>query len=678
MTHKILQFLEYQDICPLLDEERLLEIVQDCQKGYETDKISRSNWERTMESALNFSKQNVKSKSFPWEGASNVIYPMTTLAVTTFASRISSEIIQNDRLVTVAFNGEDPEGLKSQKALRVSEHMSYQLLKESETFENDLDKLFHTLALVGVCYMKTYYDPITELPCCDFCSPKDIIVNHHVSSLKNAERITHRFYCSKNAIIEKVRSGYYSKDLDIDLLKPVSSYTDRITTDPDDNNGFDLEDKSSVYEMLEQHCYIDLDDDGYAEPYIVVFSRESSQVAAIYPRFGIDSVKFNDKGQIKKIVPDLYFTDFHFLPSPDGGFHSLGYGNLLYPLNKAVNTLINQLIDAGTLANSQSGLIGRQMKIKGGNIKTQMGEYVPVDAGTTGRIQDNVFPFPFKEPSAVLFQLLGLLIESCKEIASINDIMTGKAPPQNSPASTIFELSSNGLKLYSNIGKRVNRALKNLYGLLYKLNGRYLPQEKYQLYWDNPQYSVEDYKDDKLDIIPVADPNMSADMQRLANSQAISVLAQNPMVLQSINIPALVTEFLDALRIPKNKIQQIIKPADAPAPPDPNMMKIQAQMQKDQAQMQIEQMKLQLDGSRNENEKLKLYIKSKEADAKVKKMEADATSKIIDSGLEKQFRDRELDIQERSLNVQEKKIHADVHKEHIKAHTKVTNANNKQ
>ena len=669
---KILKFLEEKDLSKHLTKDEQIELVRDCVLGLDIDKDSRKSWEDQMQAALKLAKQVAEPKNFPWPGCSNIIYPITTIAANMFAARISSEVIQDNKIVKIGVFGQDPEGIKKQQATRVIDHMSWQFLVESDTWESDFDKMLHILPLVGVCYFKLYYSPLHTSPQADFCNPKDIIVNHNTASLQSAERITHRFYCNRNQIIERIRSGYYNEDLDIDNLTAVTNYSNRMQIDPDDNSIFNVSNQtdSEIYEFYEQHCYVDLDGDGYKEPYIVVFHADSSQLAGIYPRYGINSIKTGSGDKIQYIKPDNYFVDFHFLPSPDGGFHSVGYGHLLYPLNKAINTLFNQLVDSGTLANSQSGVIGRQLKIKGGNIKTQMGELVPVDAGTTGKVQDNIFLFPFKEPSPVLLQLLGLLIDSCKEIASINDILTGKAPAQNSPASTVFELSNNGLKLYSNIAKRLYRSLKRMFKLMYELNGKYLDPEAYTSFHDAQGVTIDDYKVEGFDISPVSDPNMSADMQRLANAQALSFLAQNPMILQSINIPALAQEFFEALRIPQDKIQKLVLPPDAPKPPDPNMMKIQIESQKAQMEGQIEQMKLQLEGTKVENEKLKLYIKSKESEAKVKKMNADATNKLVEAQIDKQYRDRELDIQEKSLNIQEKKIHADIHKEHIKAAAK--------
>jgi len=671
MALKILKFLEDSDISHHLKEDELKQIAEDCTLGYEIDKRSRSAWESKMEEALLFAKQILTPKNFPWPDASNVIFPVITVAAVTFASRVAVEVIQDSHIVKIGTHGKDPDGAKKAKADRVVDHMSYQLLCQSDTWEVDLDRLLHILPLVGVCYRKVYYDPIEGLPKSDFCNPKDIIVNHNVPSLKDADRITHRFYVNKNYVIERIRAGHFNQDFDTDKLSPTAGTPGRMITDPDDSSmySYSSEKDSETYEFLEQHCYLDLDDDGYKEPYIVILHKESGQIAGIYPRYDINSIEVNEKEQVVRIKADQYFVDFHFLPSPDGGFHSLGYGHLLYPLNKAINTLLNQLIDSGTLSNSQSGVIGRQLKIKGGNLKMQMGELVPVDAGTTGRVADNVFLFPFKEPSPVLFQLLGLLIESCKEIASINDVLTGQAQPQNSPASTVFELSSNGLKTFSNIFKRVTRSFKKEFQLLYNLNGKYLDPQEYIDYHDDPQASVEDYRDYKMDISPVADPNMSAESQRLANSQAISLLAQNPAILQSLNIQELVKEFFESLRIPQEKIEKLTTPVQQG--PSPEMMKLQLEQQKLQQSGQVDQLKAQNDAKQTEIEQLKAFIKSKEAEAKVKKMEADAYSKMVDAQQNKEFKDRELDIQERSLDVQEKKIHADLHNTRMKANTDV-------
>lgn len=588
---KLLELTKDGNIAAKLDEEQLNKIAEKVIEGYQIDRESRAEWEKRCEDAIKFAKQIVPQKSFPWDGAANVVYPLLTVACNVFAARIYPEIIKDDKVVKVAVFGEDADNSKRARADRVSAHMSYQRLEESDTWEPDTDKLLHILPLVGVCFRKVYFDTDTGMPQSDLCAPEDIIVNHNTASLGKAQRITHRYYITKNDLVSRIRQGFY-RDVDIDKLNNEVR-----------NDGWDtsLDDKKSntqdiEYEILEQHTFYDLDGDGYEEPYICFVLKNNSTVLAIQPRFSMDyDVDYSEAGEIIKIKPETYFVDYHFLPSPDGGFYSLGYGHVLYPLNKAINSILNQLIDAGTLANTQSGLISRQLKIKGGKLEMQMGQFTPVDAGTTGRVSDAIFPFPFKEPSPVLMQLLGLVIESAKEIAAINDVLTGAALPQNAPANSVSELASQGMKLHSSIAKRLYRSLKKEFQLLYKLNQEYLSPEVYFEFHDQQQaISQADYEGKSLNIKPIADPNMSSEMQRTAKVNGLIQVSQHQLAPQYLKGRTVFEEMIRALKFDDAQIKALVKSDEELAQeaqnrqPSIEQQELQLEMQKIQLKAQVD------------------------------------------------------------------------------------------
>lgn len=637
-VEKLLGLLESENVAAKLSKEKRKQIADRVIRGYKVDKESRQQWEERCEDALKFAKQIAEPKNFPWEGASNIIFPLLTMASNTFAARVYPEIVKDGRIVKVMHFGADQDGEKVKRADRVASHMSYQRLIKSDVWEPDTDKLLHMLPIIGVCFRKIYYDPIDNISQSDLCSPEDIVVNHTIPSLEKAYRTTHRYRLNQNEIIEKQRNKYF---IDFDIQKSDSKDVsgDRWDTSLDDPTGQNFTDEDNIQiEFLEQHTFLDLDGDGYEEPWIVVVNKATEDTVGIYPRFDSDSIKTDDKGKILKITPIQYFVDYHFLPSPDGGFYSLGYGHVLYPLNEAINSLMNQLVDSGTLANTNCGLISRALKIKGGSLNVSMGEFVPVDPGTTGRLQDSVMPLDFKDPSPVLLQLLSLVIASAKEIASINEVMTGEAKPQNAPATSVVELQNQGMKLFNSISKRMYRSLKKEFQLLFKLNQDFLDQQEYFNYHDKQEaISQRDYQSDDLDIAPIADPQMGSDVQRGMQANSIAQLMQNPAVMGELKIGNVVREFFEALKIPEDKITNLLlSPEEKQAMqqqqgPDMEQQKFQLEAQKMQKDFEVKM--AQVERANRELEmkyldlQMKYELKEKETDEKQARMMADANFK---------------------------------------------------
>lgn len=652
-------FEKSSNIAEALKEEVLEKIGKEVCEGYRIDRQSRDNWEKTAIKALKFAKQIKRPKNTPFQNASNVIIPLISLASISFAARVYPEVIKDNKVVQIGVQGMDPTGEKAKKAENVKQHMTYQLLKKSDTWEPDMDKMLSMLAIVGTCFKKAYYDPIDKTVNSELCNPQDVVIHHFSPSIEKADRITHRYFFNKNDIVSRVRSGIFRNiDLDEDLEK-VRYGEGSIEWDTDPDNKIEEEiSKDAHYEILEQHCKLDLDKDGYEEPYIVIVNKQTQTVLGIYPRFDLhQDITADADGLIISIKPQVYFTDYHFLRNPDGGFYSIGFGHLLYPLNAAANSLLNQLIDKGTLGNTVGGLIGRQLRLKGGNLKHKFGEFLPVDVGTTGKISDSFHVFNFGEPSPVTFQLLSLLISMVKEVASINEIMTGDALPQNAPAQSVMELSANGLKLFSSIAKRLHRSLKKEFQLVFFLNNQYMDNEEYIRFLDDPQANVKnDYDLSNLDIMPVADPTMSSDTLKSAQLNMLVQLLQQPILAQTLNPQAFMVKALEHLDMPMNEIQSILAPPPDPnAPPPPEVMKVQLEAQKiqndaenDKLENQIRRMELQVKLLDVQN---KYKLKEAEAGAKIEKMRADA---MKDRETAHQM-DRKLDIEEDKVEVMKRK-----------------------
>lgn len=550
-----------KNICELLSEEQLADIGQKAVEGYMLDEESRAEWKNIVDKAMSIAKQLTEPKNFPWPNAANVKYPLITQACIEYASRTMPEVIQNEKVVKAVSVGNDPDNSKYRRAERVSQCMSYQLIVDSPDWEDGTDKLLQILPVLGTAFKKTYYCPLEKRIISELCTPEDIVVNYGCQSLEVARRVTHRITMYTNDIVERQRQGIYSDYVNIDELTPT--------------DGLGMRDSDYPIDLLEQHCYLDLDEDGYKEPYIVVLHQTTRNILRIVPRF--KKVEKDKNGKVLKITPDQYFTDFHFIRSPDGGFYSMGFGSLLLPLNTSINTLINQLLDAGTLSNTQGGFIGRGLRMKSAEMRLGLNEWKVLDAAGGTDIKNNIFPMPVREPSGTLFQLLELLMNVGRDLSSTTDATMGKMPIQNVAQGTLAQLVEQGTKVYTAINKRVYRSLKKEYQKIYDLNFKYLSQKDYMEILDDPEANVKkDFEPSTLNIHPVADPAVSSENQRISRAGIIQQLRTvdpheaDMLLLQSMNLDPSV-------------IDKLIPKPDPNAPPPPEVQKTMAEIQKIQA-----------------------------------------------------------------------------------------------
>jgi chaperonin GroES len=606
-TFKLEDIITLPNIAEKMDEEDLSRLASEVISSVDLDIQSRSDWERLTEKALDLIELKHEMKHNPWPNASSVKYPLVSTAVIQFASRQMPTLIRNGKVAEVQVIGSDPDGSKMERASRVSKHMSYQLLHEMEEWEDELDKMLHMLASVGTVFKKTYYDPVKRRPVSQLCLYDEIIINDDVKSLEDARRVTHKVSMHKNDIIERMRLGLYSE----------------LTADELDREAFESLQQESIHEVLEQHCYIDLDGDGYEEPYIVLVDRDLAKVLRVVARYDQEDIDTNDKDQIIRIRPIQHFTDFHFIRSPKGKFYSIGFGQLLYSLNHSVNTILNQLIDAGTLANTQSGIMDKRLRIPGGQFDMVPGTFQKANLAGIEDIRKHMLPLDFKEPSNVLFQLLGTLVEATKEVSSVSDALTGQENAQNVAATTMLALIEQGSKVFSAIQKRIYMGMKKEFKKLFRLNRIFLDRQEYfRVLDDEAVISNEDYIEADLDIMPVADPSVSSDAHRLARTQAQMQLVGQP----GVNSQAIMKQFLEDLNTPEAMIQQILPEPDPNAPPPIEVLEKQSEIQERGQKLEIQAKELQLENMRSQGDLLlkNAEIKLKEAQALKAIAEAEA------------------------------------------------------
>lgn len=477
-------------------------------EGYKIDLDSRTEWEELNKQIIDLIKLLVKKKTYAGDVVANIKYPLITNACIQFAARAYPEIIKGNDVVKGKVIGNDPNGLKFDRAQRISNFMSYQVLNDMEDWEEGVDQLLFTLPAIGCAFKKTYFDAIEKQHVSNMIFADDLVVNYFTPSIDRAPRITHRIYLYQNEIVSRINSGMFTK-FDVAELGQATSESGQA-------------DNETPHLFLEQHRWYDLDKDGYQEPYVVTVHYETQRLVRIVPRFASDGIIRADNGKIIKINPEQYFTRFLFMPAIDGGFYGMGFGSLLLSTNSAVNTITNQLLDSGTLSNRQSGFLGRGLRLtKGKSIQLGVGEWKPVES-TGDDIRKNVFPMPVREPSPVLFQLLGMLIDAGKELSGMTEILSGQSPGANVPAESVLALIEQGLQVYSAIHKRIHRSQYKEFQKLRRLNALYLDQMFYSSVLDDEAAIVQsDFFAKDFDIVPVSDPNSTTMMQRILKAKAM-------------------------------------------------------------------------------------------------------------------------------------------------------------
>lgn len=581
------------NVAEMLSEEDLQKIGETVVKEFDTDLLSRSDWEERTKKATELALQVSATKNFPWPNASNVKFPLITIAALQYHARAYPTLV-TDTPVKCRVFGDDPSNEKAERAYRVQDHMSYQLMEEDSDWESEMDKVLLTQPIIGCAFKKTFFHPIKKQNESENIFARDLVVNYWTKSLETAPRITHILYYSNNEVYERVQRGLWldiAKDEEGKQAKSAPFVT-TLGQQVDKRQGTtppESVDSSTPNTFLEQHRYLDLDGDGYEEPYIVTVCKDGAKVVRIAARFFQTKIERNQKKEVVHIEPEQYFTKFPFIPSPDGGFYDIGFGVLLGPLNESINTSINQLIDAGTMSMTAGGFIAKGMKVRSGKMTFAPLEWKHVES-TGDDIRKNIVPLPTKEPSPIMFQLLSLLINYGERIGGAVDIMVGQNPGQNTPAETSRTMVEQGMKIFSGIFKRTYRALKEEYRKLYRLN---------QLYLDtNVEYMSEtkgagrvlarDYQGPVSDVRPAADPNVASDSQRMTQAMAVRQAAGEAGLYDRWEVEK---RFLEAMKVPD--IDKILpapgsEKAPKPPPPDPKVQVAQIQAEVDKAQQQLD------------------------------------------------------------------------------------------
>jgi hypothetical protein len=554
----------YANLAEFLDESILAGIGSDLQEQYVDYKTSRQDWEMTYTKGLDLLGFRYETRTEPFRNASGVTHPVLAESVTQFQSQAYKELLPADGPVRTQIVGKI-DSQKEQQSERVRDFMNYQIMNVMKEYEPEFDQMLFYLPLAGSTFKKVYYDEILGRAVSKFIPAEDLIVPYSATSLEDADAIIHVLRISENDLRKQQVNGFYR---DVELGQPPLK-SDQLKEKERQLEGIRVEKQDNVYTLLE--CHVNLDIEGFEDkdtsgeptgiklPYVVTIEESSQEVLSIRRNYKTDDPLKNKTN---------YFVHFKFLPGL--GFYGFGLIHMIGGLSRTATQALRQLLDAGTLANLPAGFKMRGIRVRDDAQPIQPGEFRDVDA-PGGNLRDAFMPLPFKGPDQTLLQLMGVVVQAGQRFASIADMQVGDAN-QQAAVGTTMALLERGSRVMSAIHKRLYASLKNEFELLAKVFATYLPPVyPYDVVGGTRQIKQTDF-DDKIDILPVADPNIFSQTQRINLAQTEMQLAMsNP---QMHNLYQVYRTMYEAIGV-KN-IDLILPPPQPPVPMDPSMEHINA------------------------------------------------------------------------------------------------------
>jgi hypothetical protein len=549
------------NLAEFLDDGILAELSSDLLQSFQDDLSSRDEWEETYKKGLDLLGIKVEERSNPFEGASAVTHPLISESVTQFQAQAYKELLPAGGPVKTRIVGASTREAEDQAA-RVKEYMNYLITEKMDEYDPDMDQMLFYLPLSGSTFKKVYFDPTKGRPVSKFVPAQDIVVPYSATDLFTAPRITHVLSMSDNEVRKLQVSGFYR---DIDLPSPGSSGNeDPVDEEVDNIQGTSRSMLDDTRELLEVHSELDIEGfedtgpdgapTGIKLPYIVTIDKDSGEVLSIRRNY-------EEQDPLRQAIP--YFVHYKFLPGL--GFYGFGLTHMIGGLGRAATSILRQLIDAGTLANLPAGFKARGVRVRDSDSPLQPGEWRDMDA-PGGNIRDSLIPLPYKEPSGTLAQLLGALVESGRRFVSIADQQISSMS-QEMPVGTTVAMLERGMKVMSAIHKRLHYAQKNEFRILARVIADNAPMTyPYAVQSGMPQVIQSDF-DDRVDILPVSDPNIFSMAQRVTLAQTQLQLAQsNP---QMHNLHAAYRRMYQALEV--QNIDEILPPQPQPQPTPASM-----------------------------------------------------------------------------------------------------------
>jgi len=555
----------YANLADFLPDEVLGRMASDLSSKYQDYVSSRKDWEQTYTKGLDLLGFKYDQRTEPFSGASGATHPVLAEAVTQFQALAYKELLPADGPVRTQILGmQTPD--KVQQATRVKDFMNYQIMDQMKEYEPEFDSMLFHLPLSGSTFKKVYYDEVEGRAVSKFVPADDLIVPYTATSLDDAEAIIHRVKISENELRKQQVAGFYK---DIDIGKPADKESD-VEKKERELEGVTKSANEDIYTLLE--CHVNLDIEGFEDvnqqtgepsgiklPYIVTLEEGSREILSIKRNYEVGDPKKN------KIQ---YFVHFKFLPGL--GFYGFGLIHMIGGLSRTATAALRQLLDAGTLSNLPAGFKMRGIRIRDDAQSIQPGEFRDVDA-PGGNLRDSFMMLPFKEPSQTLLSLMGVVVQAGQRFASIADMQVGEGNQQAAVGTTVA-LLERGSRTMSAIHKRIYSALKNEFQLMARVFKLYLPQQyPYDVVGGQRMIMQSDF-DDRVDILPVADPNIFSQTQRISLAQTeLQLATSNPQMHNMYNA---YRNMYEALGV-KNIDSVLVKP-QPPMPMDPALEHIQA------------------------------------------------------------------------------------------------------
>lgn len=673
----LLELTQLQNITPLLDDEQRAQISQCILEGLQIDEASREDWLERAQRGAGLASQTEREKSEAWQ--SNAMHPILTQAAMQFNARSLPAILPDGDIVKVAVHGGDESGEKAARAGRVAKFMSYQLRSKVKGWKIDMDSLLARLPVEGHLFRKIYYDLPEGAAAAKLYSPAQIVVNENSESIDRAPRISEYMELYPDEIEGRIRMGLY-EEFDYSLAVTGS-----------DGETSVIEDKAAPHTFVQQYLRYDLDGDGYPEPYIGVVHKESQKLVRLIANFTeqtIRSVPQTDQrsGEVRldemgepimkvvSIAPETFFVDYKFFPSLDGGYHGVGLAHLLGNNIELINGILNMLLDTGQMSSFGGGFIGNEINLGKGPVRFAPREWKQINASGVD-LRQAIVQLDIPQPSPVLFQLLGLLIESAKEVATINNVMTGENPPANQPAATTLALIEQGMQVFNAAFSRIYNSLVKEFEILARINAQTLDMQTYMAFHDLRQDPKEmqaqasqggqpmqqgmapqmmghnggpaldpatEFDLTDMDIEPVANPRAVTSIQEIAKAQTLMELAAQGMVNQQ----EAVKRMLRAAAF--EDIEDLLP---TPSPEEQQMMAMEQDALK----------KLQMRGMEAEVSKAESEAVEKQSSAKLKEAQtlktiADADNAEEGQDLEKAQMQTEAVMKQRELDQRDEEL----------------------
>ena len=554
----------FSNLAEYLPDDVLDPIGSDLSSNYQDYKSSRKDWEKTYTQGLELLGFNYDDRTEPFKGASGVTHPVLAEAVTQFQALAYKELLPAAGPVRTQIIGM-PTPDKEAQSQRVKNFMNYQIMDQMPEYEPEFDQMLFYLPLAGSAFKKVYYDEIMQRAVSKFVPAEDIVVPYTATSLDDCESIIHRVRMTENDLRKQQVGGFY-RDIEVNPSYMEESQSEKIERELEGTSrGRD----EKMFTLLE--CHVDLDLKGFEDlgedetptgiklPYIVTLEEGTRKILSIRRNFAAEDIM---KTKIN------YFVHFKFLPGL--GFYGFGLTHMIGGLSRTATAALRQLLDAGTLSNLPAGFKMRGIKMRDEAQSIQPGEFRDVDA-PGGNLKDAFMTLPFKEPSQTLLQLMGVVVQAGQRFASIADMQVGDGNQQAAVGTTVAMLER-GSRVMSAIHKRMYAAMKKEFGILARVFKTYLPPEyPYDVIGGQNQIKQMDF-DDKVDIIPVADPNIFSQTQRISLAQTeMQLAASNPGIHNQYEI---YRNMYEALGV--KDIDLILKKPEQPAPLDPALEHIAA------------------------------------------------------------------------------------------------------